>query len=115
MSPNKQTIEKYIQGFRTTNHSMILECLTENVIWDIPGAFHVTGKKAFDKEIENENFIGQPDIEILRMIEEDNVVIAEGSVKSQMKNGQLLDALFCDIFEMEEGKIKYLRSYLVNK
>lgn len=94
---------------------MILECLTDDVTWDIPGAFHVSGKEAFDKEIENENFIGQPDIEILRMIEEGNVVIAEGSVKSKMKNGQLLDALFCDIFEMENGKIKYLRSYLVNK
>ena len=115
MSSNKQTIEKYMQGFRTGNHSMILECLTDKVTWDIPGAFHITGKEAFDKEIENENFTGLPDIEVLRMVEENNVVIAEGSVKCQMKNGQLLDALFCDIFEMEEGKIKYLRSYLVNK
>ena len=115
MSSNKQTIEKYMQGFRTGNHSMILECLTDKVTWDIPGAFHITGKEAFDKEIENENFTGLPDIEILRMVEENNVVIAEGSVKCQMKNGQLLDALFCDIFEMEDSKIKYLRSYLVNK
>jgi ketosteroid isomerase-like protein len=32
-----------------------------------------------------------------------------------MKSGEKLDVLFCDVFEMENGKIKKLTSYLMNK
>ena len=71
----------------------------------MPGAFHLTGKEAYDKEIENDNFVGRPTIEIARMVEENNIVVAQGSVQSRMKAGGLLDALFCDVFQMENRKI----------
>ena len=64
--------------------------------------------KDFDKEIENDNFIGSPTIQIIKLIEENNIVIAEGAVQGNMKNGNKLDAVFCDVFEMENGKIKKL-------
>ena len=115
MSQNKQTIKDYIEGFIATDHQKILSCLTDDVTWYIPGAFNISGKEAFDKEIENENFIGSPTIEIIRMIEENDIVVAEGSVKSTMRNGGKLDALFCDVFHMREGKIKHLTSYLMNR
>ena len=111
-SNNKSTIEKYIDGFNKSNHAQILACLTEDVEWEIPGFFHVSGKEAFDKEIENEAFVGRPSIRLKRMVEEDDVVVAEGTVKSQKKNGTLLKAMFCDVFEMEGGKIRKLTSYL---
>ena len=115
MSQNKQTIKNYIEGFIATDHQKILSCLTDDVTWYIPGAFNISGKEAFDKEIENENFIGSPTIEIIRMIEENDIVVAEGSVKSTMRNGGKLDALFCDVFHMRDGKIKHLTSYLMNR
>ena len=77
--------------------------------------FRLSGKEAFDKEIENDNFIGSPTIQIIRMIEENNIVIVEGAVQSKMKNGDLLDAVFCDVFHMQNEKIKHLTSYLMNK
>lgn len=97
------------------DHEKILSCLTDDVTWFIPGMFDISGKEAFDKEIGNENFVGKPIIEIIRMVEEDDIVIAEGSVKCEMKNGGWLDALFCDVFHMQNGKIKHLTSYLMNK
>jgi len=115
MSENKQTVQKYMDGFRASDHEKILSCLTDTVTWYIPGAFNVSGKEAFDKEIENDNFVGSPTIQIIRMVEEDNIVIAEGVVQCKMKNGGLLDVLFCDVFHMENGKINHLTSYLMNK
>lgn len=115
MTPNKQTIEKYMEGFRTGNHEMILSCLTDDIVWEMPGIYRHVGKDEFDKEIENENFIGSPSIQILKLIEENNVVIAEGAVQGKMKNGNTLDAVFCDVFVMENGKIKQLTSYLMSK
>ncbi|RYD81766.1 MAG: nuclear transport factor 2 family protein [Sphingobacteriales bacterium] len=113
MSANKSTVEKYMQGFRESNHATILSCLTDDVTWQMPGVYKHIGKEAFDKEIENENFIGSPTIQVHRLIEEDNVVIAEGAVQGAMKNGGKLDAVFCDVFVFENGKIKELTSYLM--
>ena len=53
MTANKQTVLQYMDGFRESNHEKVLECLTDNVVWQMPGNFDLTGKAAFDKELEN--------------------------------------------------------------
>ena len=92
---------------------MILDCLTDDVVWKMPGVYAHYGKEEFDKEIENDNFVGSPTIQIRRLIEENDIVIAEGAVQGKMKNGNSLDAVFCDVFEMTGGKIRSLTSYLM--
>jgi ketosteroid isomerase-like protein len=113
MSKNKQTVQRYMDAFGKTDHATILSCLTDDVEWFIPGAFRITGKAAFDKEIENDSFVGSPTIKVTRMVEEGDVVIAEGSVRSARKDGGVLNLLFCDVFEMRDSKIKRLTSYLM--
>ena len=113
MSPNKRTVQEYMDAFTKSDHAGILSCLADDVEWVIPGAFHVTGKDAFDKEIENDAFVGSPTISVTRMIEEDNVVVAEGSVRCARRDGGFLNAVFCDVFVMESAKIRHLTSYLL--
>jgi ketosteroid isomerase-like protein len=112
MNENKRTVDKYIDGFRKSDHAQILSCLTDDIEWEIPGAFRLSGRDAFDKEIENEAFVGSPTITITRMTEEHDVVVAEGSVRTQKKDGDFLSLRFCDVFVMQGGKIKRLTSYL---
>jgi len=113
MSENKDTVDKYMDGFRRSDHGQILSCLTDDVEWEIPGAFQVRGKEAFDNEIENEAFVGRPDITVTRLTEENDIVVAEGSVRAQKKDGQPLKLRFCDVFVMQAGKIQRLISYLM--
>ena len=113
MTENQRVVETYMEGFRKSDHALILSCLTDDVEWEIPGATRLSGKAAFDKEIENENFVGSPNITITRLIEEKNVVVAEGSVRTEKKGGGFLNLKFCDVFEMRAGKIKRLTSYVV--
>lgn len=113
MSRNKQTVDKYMDAFAKTDHAAILSCLTDDVEWVIPGAFHVTGKDAFDKEIENDAFLGSPTITVTRMIEEQDVVVAEGTVRSARRDGGFLNAVFCDVFVMQDARIRHLTSYLM--
>ena len=115
MTDNKKTVQQYIDGFNASDHAKILSCLADDIFWYMPGFIHLTGKEAFDKEIENDNFIGRPVITIIRMVEENNIVVAEGAVQSKKKEGGMLDAVFCDVFHMENGKIKQLTTYLMNK
>ena len=112
MTENKKTVEIFMDGFNKSDHKQILSCLTDDVEWVMPGAFHLVGKDAFDKEIEKANFVGRPVVTITRIIEENDVVVAEGKVVVEKKEGGYLNGVFCDVFIMEDTKIKQLTSYL---
>lgn len=113
MNRNKQTVQKYMDAFARSDHADVLSCLTDDVEWLIPGMFHITGQDDFDKEIENDAFVGSPEITVTRMIEENDVVVAEGAVRSERREGSMLNLMFCDVFEMQDAKIKRLTSYLM--
>lgn len=102
-----------MQGFRDNDHRAILACLTDDVEWLVPGAFHARGKAAFDREIEGDSFLRPPTIEVTRMLETADVVFAEGFVRTERADGILLDLAMCDVFEMRDGLIRRLTSYLM--
>jgi ketosteroid isomerase-like protein len=112
-SPNKTTVTEYLAAFRVTDHARILACLTDDVEWVIPGMVHRRGKAEFDAEIENDAFTGRPIITETRLTEENDVVIAEGTVQATKRDGGVLNLVFCDVFEMRGAKIRKLTSYLM--
>ena len=113
MTPNKKTIEAYMDGFRRTDRPQILSCLTDDVEWVVPGAFQVRGKDEFAKHIVDDGFVGHPAITVSRLMEADDTVVAEGSVRAPKRDGTFLDLVFCDVFDMRNGKIRRLISYLM--
>ena len=113
MRENKKVVEKYIEGFNKSDHGMILSCLTDDVEWILPGVFHLKGKEAFDKEIENPAFEGKSVIAVTRVIEENDIVITEGTVRAKKKDAEYMNLVFCDVFEMRNNLIKRLTSYLM--
>jgi ketosteroid isomerase-like protein len=47
------------------------------------------------------------------LTEENDVVVAEGTVRTgRLKNGTHMNLVFCDVFEMRDGRIRKLTSYL---
>lgn len=112
MTGNKKTVERYMDGFNKSDHEQILSCLTEDVEWEIPGAFHLVGTVAFDSEIENDAFVGSPIVTTSRMVEENDVVVVEGAVRAEKRDGGFLNAVFCDVFVMKDEKIRRLTSYM---
>jgi uncharacterized protein len=113
VTPNKRTIVAYMDGFRKTDRPQILSCLTDDVEWVIPGVFHVRGKDDFAKHIVDEGFVPHPAIAVSRLTQEDDVVVAEGSVRAPKEDGTFLNLVFCDVFDMRNGKIRRLVSYLM--
>lgn len=113
MTTNKLTVQAYMDAYARLDHAGVLATLTDDVEWVLPGAFHHVGKAAFDKEIENDCFVGAPAITVTRVVEEDDVVVAEGRVRCTRRDGPTIDLVFCDVFEMREGKIRKLTSYLM--
>ena len=113
MSMNKRSVEQYMEAFARSDHAGVRSCLSDDVEWVIPGAFHLHGKVEFDGEIENPAFVGSPTIRVSRLTEEGGVIVAEGSVRCARLTGGFLNAVFCDVFEMQDTKIRRLTSYLM--
>jgi uncharacterized protein len=111
---NKKVVETFMEGCNTVDNAKILSCLAEDVIWEMAGAFNLKGKDQFDKEINN-NWDSKPTITISQLVEEGNIVVAEGTVKCKLKNGGFIDALFCEIFHFDNGKVKKLTTYHIEK
>src|SRR5690349_23672629 len=78
MSRNIETVNTYLDGFRKNDHAQILSCLTDDIVWTVFGAFQLTGKAAYDKAIDGApEFIDPPELEVVRMVEQGDIVMAE--------------------------------------
>ena len=111
---NKKVVETFMEGYNTGDNAKILSCLTEDVIWEMAGFFNLKGKDQFDKEI-NSGWEGNPIVTISQLVEESNIVVAEVAVKCKLKNGEFMDALFCEVFHFDNGKVKKLTTYHIEK
>ena len=114
-SARKGVVETYIEGFRTGDHKKILGCLTDDVTWYMPPYFDLSGKAAFDDAIEHEAAPGLPDIRLTRLVEEGDVVVAEGAVQADLNAGGRIDALFCDVFHFRGDRICRLVTYQADR
>jgi uncharacterized protein len=113
MSPNKTMVERYIDGFNKSDHGQILSCLTDDIEWTVFGFFRLHGKEAYDREIENPAFTGSPTVTITRMVEEDDVVMAEMTLEARRASGDVMRAAMAEVFVMRDGKIKERRAYVI--
>lgn len=113
MTHNRDTVLQYIDGFRKTDREQILSLVTNDVVWKIPGAFEIKGRSAFAAHIVDEGFRSNPEIIVERLVEGPDVVVAEGTVRTERSDGTVLHLAFCDLFEIRDAKIAQLTSYLV--
>ncbi len=113
MSTNKDVVGRYIDGFNKSDHEQILACLSDDIRWTVFGAFRLQGKEAYDAEIENPAFTGSPTITITRMVEEDDVIMAEMTLEAQRATGETMRAAMGEVFVMRDGKIAERRAYVV--
>ncbi len=114
MTKRKEIVERYFEGFRRSDHDLILSCLTDDVLWEIHGHTTLTGKEAFDAEIENEGFQGSPALTVDRLVEEGEVVVAVGSGAAAKAGGGTLEFVFSDVFTFNGDAIGRIETYQVN-
>ena len=106
-------VERYFDGFRRSDHELILSCLTDDVVWDLPGHAHLEGKKAFDGEIENPDFEGSPLLTVDRLLEGDDAVVSLGEGEGRHKESGPFRFAFCDVFTFRGGLVCRVESYVV--
>ena len=113
MSANKETVMRYIDGFNTNDHDQILSCLTDGIEWTVFGHFHLVGKEAYDNAIDGPSFAGPPVLKIVRMVEEDDVVMAELSGEVPRADGEVMRMVMGEVFVMRDALIAERRAFLI--
>lgn len=112
-SAHRDVVERYLQGFRDSDHDAVLACLTDDVVWDVYGFTRVLGKDGFDQAIEHEDFQSRPRVSAERFVEEGDTVVVIGRVLSARPDDSELDAVFCDVFTFEGDLVSRVESYVV--
>lgn len=109
---NKEVVKQVVDAFLNSDIEAVLLHMTEDVKMGWPGFFDLApGKEAireFFKTVPEMTSSGIEDI-----IEEGNKVAATGSVTSKEEDGTLKNSFFCDVYELENGKVKSIKSYMV--
>jgi ketosteroid isomerase-like protein len=113
MSTRTDFIEQYFDGFRHSDHERILACLTDDVVWDLPGYRSLAGKEEFAGEIANPEFDGSPELVVDRMIEGADSVVVIGSGGGRRRNGDLHRFAYCDVFTFTGDLVSRVESYVV--
>jgi ketosteroid isomerase-like protein len=114
MSRNTETVNAYLDGFRRNDHERILSCLTEDIQWTVFGAFQLTGKAAYDKAIDGApEFIDPPDLQVVRMVEQGDVVMAELTGTAKRAAGGEMRMSMAEVFVMRDGKIAERRAWVI--
>jgi ketosteroid isomerase-like protein len=114
MSRNIETVTTYLDGFRRNDHEQILSCLTDDIEWTVFGAFRLTGKEAYDKAIDGApEFIDPPQLEVVRMVEQGDVVMAELTGITRRAAGGEMRMSMAEVFVMRDGKIAERRAWVI--
>ena len=114
MSRNIETIERYLDGFRKNDHGQILSCLTDDIQWTVFGAFRLTGKEAYDRALDGApEFIDPPELEVVRMVEQGDLVMAELSGRARRAAGGEMRMSMAELFVMRDGKIAERRAWVI--
>jgi ketosteroid isomerase-like protein len=114
MSQNTQTVDTYLDGFRKNDHRQILSCLTDDIRWTVFGAFQLTGKDAYDKAIDGApEFIDPPTLNVVRMVEQGDVVMAELTGTAKRTEGGEMRMSMAEVFVMRGGKIAERRAWVI--
>ena len=112
-SPSKQLVETYLDGFRANDHDKILDCLSDDVEWTVFGHFYLTGKEAYGNAIEGPGFVGPPQLEVVRMVEEGNIVMAELLGWAPQEAGEPVRLSMAEVFVIRDGKIAERRAWVI--
>ncbi|HTW55123.1 MAG TPA: nuclear transport factor 2 family protein [Thermoplasmata archaeon] len=112
MSSNRQVVERYFAS-PGTEYARVLADDVELIEW--ADGVPTTGARTHGKAAFLENR-GRREyrLEIARLTEEGDVVVAEGIARGASKDGEPWTVRFCNIFELENGLVKRLTTFGVS-
>jgi uncharacterized protein len=112
MTPRKRVIERWAECFAHQDWKGMLGLFTDDVErWEVGSPTRTHGKVEFEKEVLPGPEVARLGMQVHKMIEEGDVVVAEGLAHVFKKDGSTINIQFCDIFEFQGEKIRRITAY----
>ncbi|MGE4649349.1 MAG: nuclear transport factor 2 family protein [Myxococcota bacterium] len=118
----KGQVLRFFAAISSGDEETLCEMLAEDATWVIPrsapapfGGTHRGNRKIAGMMVASvgETFEpGSQTFDVLLMLEEGAVVIAEANIKARTPAGDVYDNLYVFIFEFEDGRVRELREHV---
>lgn len=109
---NKDKVRNVIQAFLSADIEKALLYMAEDVKMRWPGYFDLAPSKDAIREF----YKDVPKLvsgEMGDLVEEGDTVIGNGKMTSIHENGKVTNSFFCDIYKLEHGLVREIRSHIV--
>jgi ketosteroid isomerase-like protein len=113
----KEIVTQVIEAFDNNNVEKILSLFADDVVWSMTG----TGINIMNGKTEVEQFLGGMDEIKMVSSTRDHIIVdgdtaaVDGLVKCKGKDGKEFEMFYADFYELEDGKVKKLSSYVIDK
>jgi len=112
-NPQRRILDRYMNGFRAGDHEAILDCLTDDVTWEIVGHAQSFGRPEFDALIDGPAGTSLPRLTVEHTVEEGDITVVLGTGEFDGPDGALHSFRFADAFTFRGDLISGLVSYVV--
>ena len=113
----KEIVSQVIEAFDNNDVEKILSHFADDVVWTMTG----TEITIMHGKAEVSQFLGgMEDVKMIsstrdHVIVEGNSAAVDGLVKCQNKEGKQFEMFYADFYELVDGKVKKLSSYIIDK
>ena len=112
MTQHKKVVEALRDCFARQDWNGMLPMLTDDVErWEVGAPKRTRGKREFEDEMRPGENVTRLADQLFRLVEEGNVVVAEGKVQVFKKDGSVTDVQYCNVHEFEGERVKRITSY----
>lgn len=110
---NREIVQKVNDAFSNNDMEAFISYCAEDVKWHM-NTTTATGKDGIRKAMEKVPFDLPPVITVKHIIADESGAACTGTVKMQSSGGDVSNALFCDVYKIEDRRINEISSYVID-
>ena len=114
MSARTAVMEASVDDFRRGDHQVVPSCPTEDVVREVHGHATVHGRQEFAGAVTEDATPGLPMLELERLAEEGDTVVAVGNGSVALAADGRLVVVCCDVCTFVGDRIRSLAGYQVD-
>lgn len=111
-STRAETVRAFAAAFGTCDVDAILDCVADDLVWELNGTTATEGKDAFEAQMRASLASGSARVHIEQLVEQDDVVVALNRGRFvPHEGGGGMPFVSAEAYTFIGGRIRHLRTY----
>lgn len=112
---NQEFFKKVNEAFANSDVNFLVENAADDINWTVIGDFTLNGKDEVEAKLKEMGQSESLGLTMGNIIVNGDLAAAEGTLAMPDGKGGSKTYAFCDVYKLEQGKIKNMTSYVVEK